>query len=339
MIEIDGSRGEGGGQILRSSLTLSLMTGKPFRLRRIRSGRQKPGLQPQHLQCVLAAKEIGQAEVKGASLGSESITFEPGEVLGGDFDFSIGTAGSACLLIQTIWLPLATVAQSSSSIRVGGGTHVPFSPCFHFLSTTWAGFLRLMKLDAHFHMIRPGFYPRGGGKIELTIQPNQEVSSLDLVNRTGVRLSGTSLVAGLPASVAERQAKRAEEILHKAGHPLRSEILEMQGGPGTVFLVQAELEGVSIVVSALGARGKPAEQVGQEAAEEMLRYLQAVEMVDPHSADQILLPLATARGSSRYTITEVTQHLLTNMEVVQKFLDRDIRCKGSLGEPGMVTIE
>src|SRR5439155_6506048 len=179
MLTIDGSVGEGGGQILRTSLALSLVTGTPFRLQNVRAGRTKPGLQPQHLMSVRAAAQIGQAQVRGDTRGSTDLVFEPGSVVAGNYHFAIGTAGATGLVLHTVYLPLA-LAGAGSAVTIEGGTHVDHSPCYHFLKTTWCGYLRLMGLTVDVSMPRPGFYPRGGGVLQAAIQPCTAPAALQL---------------------------------------------------------------------------------------------------------------------------------------------------------------
>lgn len=218
MIELDGSFGEGGGQILRSSLTLALLTGKAFHLRRVRANRQRPGLQPQHLMSVRAAVSVGQAQVCGASLRSTDLVFEPGEVRAGTHVFSIGTAGATGLVLQTVYLPLALRGNSASTITLEGGTHNDHSPAFHFLSTTWCSYLKHLGIDVDLRLVRAGFYPRGGGRVEVQIKPTQQVAPLQLLEGTPPDLvRGFSAVAGLPQSIAERQQKQASMRLREAG--------------------------------------------------------------------------------------------------------------------------
>src|SRR5438067_7790848 len=209
LLELDGSFGEGGGQILRTSLSLSLLTGQPFHLRNVRARRSKPGLRPQHLMSVQAAATIGQAETRGASLGSSDLVFEPGEVSPGKYDFAIGTAGATSLVLHTVYLPLAWRASEPSEIILTGGTHVNQSPCFHFLEETWRRYLDLLGLHIGLRMRRPGFYPRGGGIVEAHIQPCPRLHGLRLESCGQVtRITGVSAVAGLPEQIAERQARR-----------------------------------------------------------------------------------------------------------------------------------
>jgi RNA 3'-terminal phosphate cyclase (ATP) len=210
MIDIDGSMGEGGGQILRSSLALSLLTQKPFRLRRIRAKRAKPGLQPQHLQSVRAAAQIGSAQVSGDALGSTELTFRPGPVLTGSYRFAIGTAGATGLVLHTVYLPLALANSGPSTVVITGGTHVSASPCFHFLESTWRSFLRRIGLQVELQMRRTGFYPRGGGEIQAEISACRALRGLAMTAKPAVSEAiCVSACAGLAESIAERQLRRA----------------------------------------------------------------------------------------------------------------------------------
>jgi RNA 3'-terminal phosphate cyclase (ATP) len=338
-LELDGSEGEGGGQILRSSLTLSLLTGQAFHLRHVRARRPKPGLQPQHLMAVRAAAAIGKAELRGASLGSTDLVFTPGPVLAGNYRFDIGTAGATGLVLQTLYLPLALRGEQPSHLSLVGGTHVLASPCFHFLQTTWLPYLQKMGLRVSLRMDHPGFYPRGGGRVEVDIQPCGELRGFRLGQPGSGAVRGFSAVAGLPEDIARRQARRARHRLEKAN--LRPEIaLETwSGGPGSVLAVIVETAAVPALFFGLGARGKPAEKVADEAVDQVIAYVKnSPTTVDPHSADQIVLPLALAEGPSSYPVSEVTRHLLTNVAVIRRFLARDIDVAGAEGEPGEVRI-
>ncbi|MGE3804601.1 MAG: RNA 3'-terminal phosphate cyclase [Gemmataceae bacterium] len=340
MIELDGSMGEGGGQILRSSLALSLLTGKAFHLANVRAGRERPGLQPQHLMSVIAAAKVGAAQVHGDHKGSTDLVFIPGQVQAGRYRFPIGTAGATGLVLHTVYLPLALSGEAASELVIEGGTHVKAAPCFHFLEETWRAFLDLVGLRIKVSMRRSGFYPKGGGAIDAHITPTARVRPLNAMERSACkRVRGFSAVAGLPADIAQRQARRAENRLKHCG--LRVEIDEQtwSGGQGTVLALMLDVEPVTICFFALGERGKRAERVADEAADQVLAYLEAAPAaLDPHSADQLVLPLAFADGPSRFTVSEVTQHLLTNVAVIRRFVDRDLSCTGEPGQPGEVSI-
>jgi RNA 3'-terminal phosphate cyclase (ATP) len=340
MVEIDGSFGEGGGQILRSSLALSLVTGKPFHLWNIRAGREKPGLQPQHLMSVRAAATVGQARVRGDSKGSRELFFEPGEVKAGSYSFAIGTAGATGLVLHTVYLPLALRGHEASRITIQGGTHNTHAPCFHFNDVTWRGYLRQMGMGVKLKMLRAGFYPRGGGQIEADIEPCPQPRALRLRQRDAVNSATVlSAVAGLPESIAERQARRAAHRLKGLGIAPRVVEESWPGGPGTVLAVTLPTAPVPTLFFGLGVRGKPAERVADEAVEQVRDFVEAeTGAIDPHSADQIVLPLALAPGPSEFTVSAVTQHLLTNIAVIRKFVERVIECDGEEGRPGVVRI-
>jgi RNA 3'-phosphate cyclase len=338
MIDIDGSFGEGGGQILRSSLALSLLTGQPFRLRKVRANRKpKPGLRPQHLASVRAAAKIGRAKVTGDTVGSGQLTFEPGPVTPGSYRFDIGTAGATALVLHTVYLPLA-LAGGPSEVVLEGGTHNEKAPCFHFLQTTWRGYMARLGLTVSLEMKRAGFYPRGGGQIVAHVQPCPVPRPLTLTgiveHKTAAVLSG---YAGLPDHVAARQARRATVRLRDAGIEPEVAYEEWEGGPGCMLAIT--LGGpVPTLFFGLGARGKPAEAVADEAADEALAHASRGLPVDPHSADQLLLPLAIASGDSEYHVSEVTRHLTTNAAVVKLFLDREITIDGEEGATGVVRV-
>jgi RNA 3'-terminal phosphate cyclase (ATP) len=340
VLDIDGSRGEGGGQILRSSLALSLITGRPFRMHHIRARRPKPGLHPQHLMSVRSAATVGKAVVLGDSLHSSELSFTPGEVTPGRYRFAIGTAGATGLVLHTLYLPLALCAPVPSELTITGGTHVSTSPCYHFLYVTWRRYLELLGLKLSVHMVRPGFYPRGGGEIVAHIQPARPhgVTLTDAGKVTTAH--GFSAVAGLPEDIARRQARRAASRLKSAGLNVHFVEESWEGGPGTVLSLSLNTQPVPTLFFGLGARGKRAEAVADEAVDQALNFLENRKNggVDPHSADQLVLPLALADGPSTLAMAEVTQHLLTNMDVIRTFLDRDIQCEGEVGQPGVVRI-
>jgi RNA 3'-terminal phosphate cyclase (ATP) len=340
MIEIDGSSGEGGGQILRSSLALSLLTGKPVRLVNIRAGRPKPGLQPQHLMSVTAAATVGGARVEGAELRSRTLTFIPGETTPGEYRFDIGTAGATGLVLHTIYLPLAlSRGKGVSRVAITGGTHVIASPSFHFNAATWVGFLAKLGLPIALTMERPGFYPKGGGLILAEIPTLTRLAPLTAVEpQTVTRVVGIAGAAGLPDHVAERLASRSAAKLTAAGLEAAIEIQRWPGASGCALSLTLADAYVSTTFVGVGVRGKPAESVADEAVAELLAFVRSGAPVDHHSADQLVLPLAFAAGLSQFRVSKVTQHLLTNLAVVGEFVDRKLSCRGALGAPGMVEI-
>lgn len=339
LLEIDGAFGEGGGQILRTSLALSLITGKGFHLSNVRAGRSKPGLQPQHLMCVRAAATIGQAQVRGASKGSTDLHFEPTSIIPGNYHFAIGTAGATSLVLHTVYLPLA-LAGADSELTIDGGTHVRACPCFHFLETTWCAYMKLLGLDITVKMRRPGFYPRGGGLLQAHIKPTAGIHGLRLNQVTPAnRITGFSAAAGLPEHVARRQAQRASKRLHSLRLPVQITEESWQGGPGSVLALVLNTLPAPTMFFALGERGKPAERVADEAVAQVVRFHEDQSAaMDEHSADQIILPLAMAEGPSSFPVATVTSHLLTNAAVIRQFVEREIQIEGEEGKPGLVRI-
>lgn len=340
MIEIDGSLGEGGGQVLRTSLTLSLITGQSVRINNIRARRPKPGLRAQHLASVKAVTEIGQARVEGDSLGSDTIVFHPGQIKAGDYTFDIGTAGSTSLVLQTIFLPLS-LAGASSEVSLIGGTHVPWSPCFHYLDCHWIQYMRQVGFNAELSLEKAGYYPGGGGKIKLKILPVQALTSLHLLTRGDLRrIHGISAVSNLSRSIADRQSQHSLARLSGLGLPAEIEIVELPSfGKGTLLFLLAEFEASQACYFSLGARGKPAEQVADEAVDALLSFLRTDGVMDEYLADQLLLPLALAPEPSELRISKVTQHLLTNAQVIQAYQTAKIDIEGKYGEPGLVYIK
>lgn len=349
MIELDGSLGEGGGQILRTSLGLALLTGKSFHLFNIRAGRAKPGLQPQHLMSVRAATAIGQAQMRGASRDSTDLVFVPDTVSSGRYHFAIGTAGATGLVLHTVYLPLALRGTGPSELVLEGGTHVSTSPCFHFLDTSWRVYMELLGIRIGVRLIRPGFYPRGGGRVDVTVQPCAKLKGLRLLEQSAPKaVSGISAVAGLPEDIARRQARRAANRLKETGLPVNIKEETWAGGPGTVLTLILDTRPAPTLFFGLGARGKRAERVADEAVDQVFSYLAGLRALtrpgspvalDPHSADQIVLPLAWAEGPSEFTVTEVSSHLLTNIAVIRRFVEREITCEGEEGQPGLVRID
>ncbi len=340
MIELDGSEGEGGGQILRSALTLSILTGRPFKLINIRANRSKPGLQPQHLMCVRAASTISNGNYKGGSVGSAVLYFEPGAVKSGKYTFSIGTAGATSLVLQTIYLPLALRCDQPSEIIITGGTHNQHAPCYHFLETTWAAYMGRLGISIELEMIRPGFYPRGGGEIRAIVHPCSRVNGLTLTSCPELTTAGGfSAYAGLPESVGRRQARRLSMRLKSQGVESHIPLEEWEAAnPGTVAAIIFRQAPVPPFFFGLGERGKPAEAVADDAADEAIAFRDAKCPVDPHSADQLLLPLVFSPDASAYRTSEVTRHLTTNIETVRKFVDRMIEVDGEERDHGTVQV-
>ncbi len=339
MIELDGSLGEGGGQILRSSLALAVLTGKPFRLFNIRANRPKPGMAAQHFACVKAAAAICGGIYKGASIGSSVLVFEPSDVKSGPYHFQIGTAGATALVLHTVFLPLALRGDTASDVTISGGTHVAYAPCFHYLQTTWAAYLRGMGLDVELTMVQPGFYPRGGGEIRAIIRPCRRVNGLTLIDSpTLTTADGFSAIAGLPAGIGKRQAQQLTARLKRVEIETHIPTEQWANGPSSVIGVVFRQPTVPTSFFALGEKGKSAERVADDVADQAMAFRESGCPVDPHSADQILLPLAFSPDASEYRVSNVTKHLLTNIDVIRQFIDRDISCDCREGSTGVVRI-
>lgn len=330
MIQIDGSLGEGGGQVLRTSLSLSILTGQPFTITRIRAGRPKPGLQPQHLAAVRAAAQICGAQVEGDSVNSQTLVFAPGRVRPGAYRCDIGTAGATSLVLQTIWLPLA-LAGAASEATIAGGTHVPWSPCYHYLDWQWLPFLRRIGLAGELKLDLAGFYPQGGGLVQARIEPADTIAALRLTERGALKgIRGLSLVANLDLSIAERQRDRALRRLADRHNRIEIATADVWANTkGTALILLAEFKHSAACYSALGAPGKRAEQVADEACLWLEKFLAGAGAVDEYLADQLLLPLAFADGVSEYRAAKATEHLRTNADVIRAFgaaeieIDRD----------------
>ncbi len=326
MIRIDGSYGEGGGQILRSSVALSMCTGKPIAVTRIRAKRKKPGLMRQHLTAVRAAQTICGATVKGAELRSGALTFEPGAVKAGDYHFAVGTAGSATLVLQTI-LPALMTAKGTSTITVEGGTHNPWSPPFHFLKHSFMTVMKTMGVSCDAVLDVWGFFPAGGGKITVTIDPSKgRLKPIDLLDR-GERLHSHVLTAisKVPFAVADDESKL---IINQLDFPVdKREPIEVNSpGPGNVALLDVQFENVREVFTGFGQQGVSRKAVARKVAKEANRYWNAKVAVGEYLADQLLIPMALAGGGS-FTTVKPTLHTRTNVEVIQTFMDIRFVCE------------
>ena len=337
ILVINGSHGEGGGQILRSSLALSLVTGTPFRLTDIRAGRSKPGLMRQHLTAVQAAAAIGGAEVEGAVVGSQEITFHPGRVEGGDYTFAIGTAGSATLVLQTI-LPALLTAKERSTLVLEGGTHNPFAPPFDYIGRVFLPVLRRMGARIDISLERYGFYPAGGGRFTAHIEPVERLQPLYISERgRAVKRTVRAVVAHLPASIAQRELAIVKAKFPWPEESFLIEEVHNSRGPGNIVFVELEHEHITEMITAFGEVGVPAESVAAEAAKQVRQYLISTAPVGICLADQILLPFAMA-GRGSFRALPLSRHALTNIDIIRQFLPVRIEA-----EPGRnectVTVE
>ncbi len=346
MIQIDGSKGEGGGQVLRTSLAYSVLTGQPVHLFNIRANRRNPGLAPQHLSGVLTAAQICDASVEGARLRSTEVTFEPGDsVRSGEYQFDIsqlagqGSAGAVPLLLQTLLLPLA-LAQGSSRLVLRGGTHVAWSPPVHYVEWVLLPTLSRIGIEASITLDRWGWYPQGGGQVEVEIRGNAQLSGIDLTRRGKLTaVKGIAAVSNLPAHIPQRIANRANNLLKEADLPAVVQPVRTGGhSTGAGLFLMAEYEGITAGFSALGKKGKASEQVASEAADELIAYHQRDRPLEPHLPDQIIPMLAWAEGESTLSTQCITRHTLTNIRTIGAFIEREIVVEGEEGQPGTIRV-
>ena len=323
MIEIDGSEGEGGGQILRSSLSLSIFTQQPFRIANIRANRDKPGLMRQHLTAVKAAAEICEGSVTGAEVGSREVTFTPGKLKAGDYSFAIGTAGSCTLVLQTVLPPLLT-ASAPSTVRITGGTHNKGAPPFDFLQRAFLPLIARMGAQVQIELATYGFYPRGGGEIRVAVTPATRLMPIEIHQR-GERLRSyaEAYVAALPIHIAQRELELIGRRLNWQPEQLFLRGLSNDVGPGNALTITLEHEQVTEVFSGFGERGVSAERIAENTAREARDYATAQAPVGVHLADQLLLPMALA-GSGSFTAIGVTPHLKSNAIVIEKFAGKRV---------------
>jgi RNA 3'-terminal phosphate cyclase (ATP) len=320
MITIDGSEGEGGGQVVRNACALSLVTGAAFRINNIRGGREKPGLMRQHVTAIEAACAIGGAECEGLMVGSSDVTFRPGRVTPGEYHFAVGTAGSTGLVLQTVLMPLV-LASGPSRLVLEGGTHNMLAPPFDFIAKSFLPVINRMGPRIEARLVRHGFYPRGAGRIEVDITP-AVLNPIDCVER-GALISRSALAyfAALPFDVAEREIKTAKQVLDWPEQAFGVCELPEDQGPGNILLVEAAFEHVTEVVSGFGKLGVSAEHVARTAAGRMAGYLASDAFAGPYLADQLLMPFALA-GAGAFTTVKPSQHSLTAADIISRFLDR-----------------
>ncbi len=317
-LQIDAAQGEGGGQILRTALALSIMTQTPVELKNIRAGRNKPGLMRQHLTCVLAAQAIAEAKVEGAELGSTRLRFAPKSVRAGAYEFSVGTAGSAALVVQTLLWPLLQ-AEQASTLRIGGGTHVPMAPCYEFLQHSFKPALKKMGIELDLRLIRHGFYPAGGGLLEVTIQPWRQPRNLELMERGSLQTRhGLVLMNGMDVQIGLQQIDYLQRQLGWQEQDFVHQRLSNAPGIANVILLCAQCDQHTEVVSAYGGKQQDPVQAAKAASEEMQAWLNSAAAVGEHLADQLLIPLALAGG--RFSCNLKSSHLTTNAAVIQRFL-------------------
>lgn len=329
-LKIDGSYGEGGGQIIRTSLALSLITGTPIHIINIRAGRKKSGLLRQHLACVKAAKAIGQATVTGAELGSSEITFAPNTIQSGDYEFAIGSAGSTTLVLQTV-LPALMLQDKPSTVTVSGGTHNPMAPPVEYIQNTFVPFLTKLGFHVDLTCEQAGFAPLGGGSIRCEISPRKKVSNqpLDLTDRGElVSVDANVILAQVPFHVAEREFDALKTNLIKddkiIGRVGEFKPIEYDGiSQGNMAVAYVRCANHTETFTVLGDRKTTAETVGKRLAGQVKRYINQSASVDEYTADQFLLPLALTNGGS-YTAREISEHTRTQAYMIEQFLDVNV---------------
>ncbi len=323
MLSIDGSAGEGGGQILRTALALSIITGTPFRITRIRAARPRPGLLRQHLTAVKAAAAISAAAVDGAALGSAALTFSPGPVRPGDYAFAVGTAGSATLVLQTV-LPALLTAPARSHLILEGGTHNPAAPPFDFLLKSFLPLINRMGPAVTAELERPGFYPGGGGRFQVAINPAPQLLPLELIERGAIRgIVARAIVANLPRSIGEREVGVVRRALSLPEDCVSVEEVRGAHGQGNAVMIEIETQHHTEVFTGFGQRGVRAETVAETAVKEAHAYIAAGLPVGHYLADQLLVPLALA-GAGRFRTPPPSRHAITNVEVIRCFLEVSI---------------
>lgn len=323
LLVIDGAMGEGGGQILRTALSLSLCLQQAFRIVNIRLQRRKPGLQRQHLAAVRAAAAIGRAEVDGAELGSTELRFSPTGLSGGNYRFDIGSAGSTTLVLQTLLLPLL-MAESPSRLQLLGGTHNPMAPSFEFVQQAFLPLLARMGARVEMALLRPGYYPVGAGELRVSIHPCPRLHPLFLLERGAIRqIRAVATLSRLPEHIAERELQVVAEGLGLEPAALAVQQELRARCPGNALQVTVQSEGCTEVFSGIGQRGLPAEEVAEQVVRQVRRYLAAGVPVGPYLADQLLLPLALAGGGAFITVAP-DRHTPTNLDVIRLFIPLSI---------------
>ena len=342
MLLIDGSQGEGGGQVLRTSLSLSALTGRPFTLINIRANRSKPGLRPQHVTAVQATAAICDAQLKGVALNSQALEFRPQtRPMGGDYRFDVadaargGSAGSVTLILQALLWPLL-FAEEPSHLSLHGGTHVPFSPSYHYLAEGAQPAFARFGTDFSLKLVDWGWYPVGGGQVTAVIQPIIQLQAVDFTPVLTPKVSGVAAVTNLPAHIPQRMARRADNLLRQAGLATAIQPLRERGrGAGAGLFLWLSQAGFS----SLGRKGLPADIVAETAVADLLAFMDNKVAVDKYLADQLLIPMALGHGRSTLTTNQLTQHTLTNAHLLRQWLDVSITITGDLGQSSQIEVD
>lgn len=350
MIEIDGSYGEGGGALVRISAALSALTGKSVHITNIRANRPKKGLMPQHLNALKSVALISNASHQGLEVGSTEVTFKPAELVGGDYHLDIGTAGSMTLVLQSFLIP-AAFARDPVKITLRGGSDVRWSPPVDYLSNVTLPILKSIGYNVELKLLHRGHYPRGGGVLEAIIRPVTNISPFNLLDLKVDKIKGISHAVKLPEHVALRQAQSAKSVLESAGYPAEIEVQHsdnsLSPGSGIVLWTEGEnregstdgeLISSRLGSSSIGERGKRAELVGKQAADELLYFISRKAALDKYMGDQIIPYMAMA-GNSQLKTAELTEHTLTNIYVTEKITGDRFEYEGKLGEPALIRVD
>lgn len=342
VLQIDGSQGEGGGQVLRTSLSLSAITGRPFRLINVRANRSKPGLRPQHLTAVHAAAAICQAQLQGDKLNSATLEFHPQSTPQSDsYVFDVrdanphGSAGAVTLILQTIMWPLL-FADAPSQVTLRGGTHVPFSPPYHYLAEVAQPAFAQLGAHVQLNLTAWGWNPGGGGEITAVISPISHLQTTSFVHTPFDQVQGIAAAINLPAHIPNRMAHHTHQLLQDRGLSAHIQEIHTHGAaPGAGLMLWVPQGGFTC----LGRKGFPADKVAETAVAQLVAFMDNTAAVDYYLADQLLLPLALAQGTTTYTTNTLTQHTLTNAQLLRQWLDVDIHIKGTLGQVAEITVK
>lgn len=341
-IIIDGSEGEGGGQVLRTSLSLAALTGRPLHMKAVRAGRSRPGLRPQHLTAVRAVAAVCNATLQGDEIGSQELHFTPqSSPRAGEYHFDVedaaeyGSAGAVTLIMQAVLWPLL-FASDTSQVTLRGGTHVPFSPPFHYLQHVFQPAIARFGVQVDMQLDRWGWMPAGEGQISALIEPVKQLSAVSFTPVDHDVVRGVAAVTNLPAHIAQRMANRAANLLRERGiDPAIQPVRERGPGPGAGIFLWVPQAGFG----QLGRKGYPADRVAEDAVAELLTFIENGDAaVDHHLADQLLIPMTLAQGRSTFTTNRLSSHTLTNASIVRQWLGADVSVSGSLGQPGAVSI-
>lgn len=338
MIEIDGSCGEGGGAVLRIATGLSALTSKPVKIFNLRSKRPKPGLMPQHLNSVKAVSQLSDAKLEGLEIGSTELSFQPRTLKPGNYKIDIKTAGSISLILQAFMIP-AAFTGGTVKITIKGGTDLRWSPSIDYLENVTLPILNVMGYNAETKAMGRGHYPKGGGKLEVKIDPTSSLKPINLVESNFKSVKGISHAVNLPEHVAIRQARSAEVLIKNAGFDIDIDIEHSDSSFGSGSGIVLWTDGtIPLAGSSIGERGKKAEEVGRDAAKDLLDQLSGNSALDSYMGDQII-PYLFIAGNSSITTSKLTQHTLTNIDVAGQFINRDVLVEGELGKPAFIAVK